>query len=578
MKQKTLHTLVCSFLWWLGMAIFTPLTAQEVSSFFDELNTRLAAKEYLKVAGSTQLNLRWNHISGIAARTDPFTARLNAALLVDFLGLKGPFSVAFSDGNRSYNLPAYAFYGFSPSYKWIQLHIGDRSMNFSPYSLSGHNFRGFGMELRPGKFYLGLMSGRLLRAQLADAGAIQNLDPVFRRFGRGLKLGFDNGSDKLSAILFHASDQATSVPFSDSSRVRPQDNVVVELQGRKVLSTLFDISFDLAHSALTRDKTAPRLQNPGKGFNGSLLGLFTPHSSTAYGQAWNFEIGFSPSFANFTLGIERIGTGYQSLGRLAFLNDTENIKLGSSTTLFKKKMTLSAAIGVQRNGLSDIGITDGSRLIGSANASLAVSKRLNTNLSLSNMNYTMRQRVNTVPFVVVDSIVIVQSNLNTTLGINYLVGEKMQSVASFSLAYQNASAITNEEVDVQNANSFYAGVLSYTWSLPEQNWTFTASCLTNITQIAIGNTTIISPSISIQKSLLDERLRLDGGLGYSHVQTRNNQISRILEGRMGLQWKVSDKHSLRTQFSYVENSSNATDLGFMPFSDFNGQLGYNFTF
>ncbi len=522
--------------------------------------------------------MRWNHISGIEPRTDPFMARINAALLVDFLGLKGPFSVAFSDGNSNYNLPAYAFYGFSPTYKWIKLHLGDRSMNFSPYSLSGHNFKGVGLELNPGKFYVGLMAGRLLRARIAEAGAIQNLDPVYKRTGKGLKLGFKNESDELNAILFHAADQTESTFISDSARIRPQENLVLEVQGKKSLGQLFDFSFDLAHSAITRDKSAPLIQNPKAGFNGNILGLFKPHSSTAYGQAWNFELGFRPTFANFTLSIEHIGAGYQSLGRLAFLNDTENIQLGASTNLLKKKITLSTAIGIQKNGLAATNETNGARFIGSANVTFAISQRFNTSIALSNMNYTIRQRVTTAPFVVLDSIVIVQSNISTQIAASYLLGSKMQSVLSFSLSYQNANAINNDQIDVQNENSFYAGMLSYTWNLEEKNWTVTTTCMANLTSVGIGNTNIISPSISAQKKLLNDKLNLDFGISYSRVQTPNNQTSGVWENRLGGQWKITKKQGIQCQLAYVSNTFSSELISATPFTDFNAQLGYMLTF
>jgi hypothetical protein len=552
--------------------------SQDVGIFFDDINKRIASKDYLNFSGNLSANIRYNHISGINRRVDAFTSRINAAILVDFLGIKGPFSAAFSDGNLAYNLPAYGFYGFSPSYKWIQMHLGDRSMDFSPYSLSGHNFKGIGIEIKPGKFYFGAMSGRLLRARSADAGAIQNLDPIYKRIGRGVKLGYDDGDNQLGVILFHAKDIEESIQLADSSKLRPQENLVMEFQGKKALGKLIEASFDLAHSSLTRDKTAPLLPDPPKGLNGANFGLLTPHSSTGHGQAWNFALAFRPAFAGFTLGIEHISAGYQSLGRLAFLNDTENITLGVSTSLLKKKITLAGNLGVQRNGLSTSSTLAGARLIGSANVSILVSERLNVSGALSNLNYTMRQRVSPVPILVVDSIIIVQSNLSAQLTSAYLIGADKQSVLSLSAVYQNANSITDDQVNVMAENTFYSGMISYTMNIPDNGTSLTASLLSSFTQVSDTRTSIISPTLAFQQKMLGDKLNIQAGLSTSFLRIGSISGNRLWQGNIGGQWKLSKKHALRSQLAYVSNTSSEAGTNFPSFTDINFQVGYMLNF
>ncbi|MEL6668885.1 MAG: hypothetical protein AAFP08_07935, partial [Bacteroidota bacterium] len=293
------------------------LFGQDVEGFWSGINERVKSGEYFKLSGNLQAGLRYNSINGIDARLAPFQANLNAGLLIDILGIKGPFAAAFSSQNTTYQLPAYAFYGFSPSYQWIKFHFGDRSLNFSPFSLNGLNFRGVGLELNPGNFYVGIMRGRLRRERLADAGAIQNLDPIYRRMGSGIKLGFDNGTDMIALNLFHARDDASSLDLPDSATVRPQENLVLEVEGKKQLSDFIGIEFNLAHSALTRDTDAPTLADVGSGFNGSIFGLFKARSSSSYNQAYGIGLRLSPKFGQLKLDYERIGAGFQSLGTLA---------------------------------------------------------------------------------------------------------------------------------------------------------------------------------------------------------------------------------------------------------------------
>jgi hypothetical protein len=150
MKNYSLIILVLAV--FLGISSFTPLHTQDIGLFFNEIKNRFQNRDWIKVSGGINATTMFNTIHGNEQRNDPFAFRLNANLNFDILGIKAPFSASISDGNKVYNLPSYAFYGLSPSYKWIKLHFGDRNMEFSPYTLSGHNFYGMGMEINPENF------------------------------------------------------------------------------------------------------------------------------------------------------------------------------------------------------------------------------------------------------------------------------------------------------------------------------------------------------------------------------------------------------------------------------------------
>lgn len=70
------------------------------------------------------------------------TARLNLSLY----GLQIPFSVTFSERERSFRQP-FNQYGASPRYKWVRLHLGYRTMHFSQLTMTGQNFLGGGGRL-----------------------------------------------------------------------------------------------------------------------------------------------------------------------------------------------------------------------------------------------------------------------------------------------------------------------------------------------------------------------------------------------------------------------------------------------
>jgi len=158
----------------------------------------------LKINGGIRLMSDIYAYSGIAPRRDGFQFRAQARLNLSLLGIEAPFAFNFSEGNQNFKLPSYTFAGISPRYKIATLHVGDRSMFFSKYTLGNITFRGVGLELNPKRFYFGGMYGRLRRAVAEDLDGRQNLDPSYKRMGYAFKAGYAGEKSKLALILFGA--------------------------------------------------------------------------------------------------------------------------------------------------------------------------------------------------------------------------------------------------------------------------------------------------------------------------------------------------------------------------------------
>jgi hypothetical protein len=73
-------------------------------------------------------------------------------------------------------------FSIAPSYKWVKVYAGYTSMQFSPYSLAGHELFGGGVELSPDNgFKISALFGRLKKASNGDDGA----ERAYRRMGGG---------------------------------------------------------------------------------------------------------------------------------------------------------------------------------------------------------------------------------------------------------------------------------------------------------------------------------------------------------------------------------------------------------
>lgn len=548
--------------------------AQNLEGFWDEITTRIRQEAYFRIAGSMQLELRTNAVAGLNPRADAFALRGQANLLLDIVRVKVPLAAAFSDGDLTYRLPAYAFLGASPGYRWMTLHLGDRSMNFSPYTLSGHNFRGIGVEIKPGKFYFAAMSGRLRRARSEDAGAIQDIEAAYRRHGWGIKTGFDNGTHQLMLILFQAKDDPNSIALPDSNRIAPMENLILGLQGKSRLGDHLNIELDLARSALTRDIRSPEPSVAVSGLSMRMLGLYSPRYSSGYHNASRLKVNFTPKAGAFHLTYERIDPGYRTLGALFFNNDQENISVGARLPLFGKKVNFSANGGLQRNGLQGGIASTFRRFIGSIDLSATVSPKFQLNINWSNISNSNRYRLVTIPVIQVDSIVLLQTNQSFQASATYLGGSGQNSIFNALVACQTAQAIEDEVLLPDQSNTFYMGMVSHTWRTSDNNWAINSSGLAHFTRTHEYEQWLLGPSLSISKFLLKEQLRIGFSGAYSLIHRDGNFEGRVLDLRSEGAYDLSKRQHIALRTSGVWSDAGSISA----FSDWNMALSYRLIF
>ena len=576
MKTNSVSILVvCLFF----MVNFHQINGQNIEGVYQDLSNQIEKKEWLKISGGLSAASTFNYIHGLDRRFDPFGWRINANLNLNLFGINAPFFASFSDGNQLYKLPSYAFYGISPNYKWATVHLGDRSMNFSPYTFSGHNFFGTGLELKPGKFRFSTFYGRLKRAVGEDLDLRQNLDPSFQRMGWGIKAGFESGNNQLAVILFQAKDNPGSLSnWADSLTIKPKENVVLGIIGKKQLGKVINLSIDYARSALTRDVTSDHLNPKPSVLLANMGGLFEPKNTSNYFNAIKTSIGFKLKFGNLKLNHEWIDPGYQTLGALFFNNDLENFTASGNTSILKNKVQFSGSFGIQRNNLSGDDNNVTRRLIGSINSSIRVNDQWNINLSYSNFSTTNRLRAVTVPFVQIDSIFLAQTNQSANLNFMYSIGKEKKSVFSALLAYQQANSIQNDQVQLDQVTTYYLGSLSHNYSIPSSRFNINSAVMVNYGIIPSINLLTISPSLSAGKSYFEQKLRLNTTLAYSTIWTNGTKSNQILSVRANVSYQIWKKHRINLDLSFVNNKTENLPMMISSFYETMGRLRYNFSF
>jgi hypothetical protein len=547
-----------------------PAAGQDVSQLGQSLRAPL------QITGGLSLSNNFYTSDGIAARRDALQWRILANLNLSFAGFSAPFSLAFSDANRQFNLPSYTFTGISPTYKWARLHLGDRSLNFSKYTLNSLNFRGVGFELQPGKLYVAGMYGRLRRAVAEDLLSQQMLEPAYLRTGYGFKAGITGVSSEYHIMVFGAWDDPNSISQPLMRAVLPANNAVISLNGRQQLGKKFNAELELARSAYNQDRRLDPLAGNERNAANTLLGLFQPTVSLINGNALRGKLAYSTRGLGLQAGYERIDRGFRTMGALFFLSDAEYYTLGFNKSLLKNKLTVFANGGLERTNLDDFERNGTQRLVGSFNTSYNPNERWNFNASYSNFQNTSKLRTLFDPASPVDSIILAQTTQTANGTVTYNLRNKNNpSSISLILTQQRANSIIDDVVRPDAQSRFFNGSLMYSLSQPKKDFRFNAAINANRTQLAAFDNFVLSPTLGVTKGYLNRKLQLNGRLAYNQVfaEAGNNGVFNF---GLGSSLLVNKVHTLSFNTNLISRSSAVA--GIQGFTEWYGQLMYNYNF
>ncbi|MEW7291734.1 hypothetical protein [Aquimarina sp. 2304DJ70-9] len=514
---------------------------------------------------------------------EPFTYFLQGALNISIYSFSIPISYSFSNQGEDlgYQLP-FDFNRISlhPKYKWVTGHIGNVNMTFSPYTLSGHQFTGGGVDLTPpGPLKVSAMAGRLLKATNDDGDA--RTIPAFNRMGYGLKTSYEKERYKIGVIGFYAKDDQNSIDsIPEAKGVLPQENLVISVEGEVKLGKSFSLQAEYASTAITRDT---RAEETDLSEVSPIAAFFNNRASTEYYNALRTRLGYAIGRINLGLGYERIDPGYETLGAYFFNNDFENITLDVSNTFFKDKLTLAINVGYQRDDLDNLKANNTNRTIGSLNATLAVSERLNIAGSYSNFTTFTNVKPNQFDEIndadlldeQIEDLDYKQLSQTATMTISYGLSQKETSRQNLTLNYA-LNDVANEQggiVRLGDASTFHNMNLGHTIDFSERNLSISTSVNGTYNTIGREEATTWGPTVSVGKRYFEKTLstRLSTGYNTSNSSTAKTNIANL---RGAVTYTLKERHNFNLNGVQLFRSGGSNgDL-----SEFTATFGYNYAF
>ncbi|MEO9533067.1 MAG: hypothetical protein ABJG68_09030 [Crocinitomicaceae bacterium] len=547
---------------------------------------KIGQKDAVKVSGGINFNTITYAQSGLFAPSrEPFTWFASGNINVSILDVALPFTYTYSNQGGKFTQP-FNRTAIHPQYKWFKSHIGVVSMSFSPYTMSGQLFLGGGVELTPGKWNIQLMGGRLRKA--VDYDPIENnLNSIsYKRWGYGLKVGYENKGFGGEVILFKGNDDPSSlnvIPFS--STIKPQDNLVISFKGKAQLTKKVNATAEYAISGLTQNSTEINDLNPA--MQHIFHKILNGNATTDFFNAFNTSINYASDKMNLAFKFEHIDPGYKTLGGYYFNQDLQNFTLAPSFTLFKKKVNIALNTGFQRNNLSTLESSTTNRWIGSANVTFVPGKKLVLTTTYSNFSTFTRNRPTIDPFYYqpADTLNFYQLSQNASAMVSYTLGDgDIKNVLQLVYNYQES---TNLSGNISQGGVFGLGMqtsaigvpthvhmanLAYSAQFSKISANFTIAANVNQTYILDQNSTFIGPTVNFQKSLFEKKANLGLGTTYNRQYSNADLTSNILNHRVSFgispkfknekigQVSISANANLMQRFAIATNQVNVHEM------------------
>ena len=480
---------------------------------------------------------------------NPYSLYLAGNLNFNFLGVVSiPLSFAYTNRqlSKSVSLPFNRF-SIAPSYKWIKVYAGYTSMQFSPYSLAGHELLGGGVELSPDNgFKISALYGRLKKQSLGE----EDVEPAFKRMGGGFNVEYKKDRLDVGINLFKAQDilPPEYPTYSENLDIMPQDNLTGSVRlGFNVFKAL-QVSTEYGISALNRNFHSE-----------NRFRLLETEGDLAVFHAIKSRLAYTQSIGSIGATYERVDPNYTTMGAYYMTNDYENITANFSTTI--KKINIALDGGYQRDNLEKQKNNTASRIIYAANLSSNLTEKWNFALNLSNMqsyiyiNDVYSQVTQTNEFQNLDTLNVTQLNYTLSLNTSYLLQNTNDQRQNINLNATYQKSAEAQQYSRFSGNDIYNTSVSYQFSLLPIKFNVSTAVSHNYNQMPGKEyTQAFSYNLSLQKTFFDE-LRSSLTATYSNMTNQAGKLSDVINVRLSESYVLAKKHNFNLSLTLLYSES-----------------------
>ena len=491
----------------------------------------------IALSGSLSIGTSVYQAQGIDNRRSPFAYYITAAPVITLYGFDIPLSFTYRDQQGSLSSPFNRF-SINPSYKWISLQLGNTSVQWHPYALSGQIIKGAALELTPGVFRLaatyGTLENPLTQIDTLVEGA--ELLPSYRRKAMAVKLGVGKGNNFIDLTAFRAKDDLTSASHLSirTDLVKPEENLVLGLSMGISPVKILTIRGNVAASALTSNQEALGIldENADPALI-RLNELFTLNISSKLQFAG--DVSADLNFKNFGFGgqYKRVDPAYKSLGTYYFQEDYENYTLKLRLNLWKNRLIFNGQGGIQRNNLNGLRKYTNTRKIANLNVSVRPFTFFTVNGRFANFQDDQTPGLLNID----DTIRLARATTSYGLVPRFQFGSgQYVSTLALSANYQELNDL-NALGEVRQQILNYNAAINYNLMIKPADLQVAWSILGTQNEFADRQSTRIGGSFSLKKRFFDRQLSVRPSAGYFENFLNSNPDGNTLTTRLSLEYR-----------------------------------------
>lgn len=528
---------------------------------------KIKIKDLFKVSGSAGAVSTFYHVNGIEPRRDPFFWQFNANVNVSSVGVVIPISLRLSQQKQSVT-QSFNQYGLSPKYKAFTLHLGYRTMKLSEFSLSGNQFFGVGLEVKPENHWI---SGKVVFGRFAKAvdgyyqdGSVVGT-PSYERWGGGATVKIGKENNNIGLVIFKAKDDAHSInSFNNDVTIKPADNLVYGIYTKQKFSKSISFDAEMDWSAYTKDARVPESVLNGYSYLNNLGNLFYANNTSSLSRAMYANLKYKKKNFGLKIKYRRIDPEYKSLGSVYLNNDFEDLSVAPSLKFLKNKLNVKGSLGVQRNNLADDKLSNFLRVISLVSLNYAPNQKWNLASTFSNFNSeTNMSLVNSL-----DTLRYAQVTKNSGFNITRNIKQGKSSITVMLTGnYQIAkiNAVTNTEIVSGNLGAQY-GITPL-----KANISLSISANQNNTELL--KSSAIGPVLGLGKVLMDRKLILSLSAAILNSYTNGESVGMVYNTKFKAKYKLHKSHMLSLGHSFIKKEDPAK-----KYSENITTITYHYTF
>ncbi len=526
----------------------------------------------VKFSGGINLLSQFYNVKGLDPRRSPFSWVIAGNAMISVGKFKLPFRFSFRDQKFNYGGPSFNKFGISPKYKWARLHLGYRAMKFSKYTLNRKTFFGVGIELKPKLLRLSAFKGKL-KNPLAQKDTLVFggvLISTYNRDAYGVKIGIGNRNNFFDLSYLKVKDNIDNIDsIIRYPNIKPVENLVLGADWKLLISKTISLTGSVNTSAYSENLSLPEFKVDSKLFS-FFDKIYNVNSSTKLSFAG--DLALNMNLRNFNLGLQfrRIEPNYRSLG-ISFLQaDVQSYTANTNINLFKRKLLLSAQVGIERNNLRNLDYLSRKRFIHSYRANYTPSSGFNIMAHFANYQYE-----STDGLVAIND-TLRQVSISRLAGLNMSYNHKTDTktygtfVSFQRQIVRDQSPVFNIGADILNNNFSIGGVIK--WN--NRNLSLRPSINFSNFKIIENSQYRYGVGLNIKKSFLNKMLSLNFNSQYSLNSINNTKNGFVFSNRLSAQYKINKKHILKFRAGLMRKSA---IIG-KSFNEFRSTLQYSLKF